>query len=114
MQRRPFLIPAIALAAIFLGSSVQASDTCARSTGGKCKVGQTAPPRKSSPGTVTHQATQAPAKGNHKGRDKYTAAQRDKMMERAREICRKNYGAPSKVYRIDYKKNMVWCTPASY
>lgn len=114
MRRPLFLLPAVALAVLCLGSPVQASDTCARSTGGKCKVGQTAPPRKSNPGTVTHQAAQAPAKGNHKGRDEYTAAQREKMMERARELCRKDFGAPSRVYKIDYKKNQVWCVPPAY
>lgn len=114
MPRHLILLPAVMLAVSCSIGSVHASDTCGRATGGKCKIGQTAQPRKSSPGTVTHQATQAPAKGNHKGRDEYTAAQREKMMEQARQLCRKKYGAPSSVYRIDYKKNMVWCTPASY
>jgi hypothetical protein len=113
MHRR-FLIPAMALAALCFAIPADASDTCGRATGGKCKVGQAAPPRKGNAGAVTHKATQAPATSNHKGRDEYTTAQRDKMMERAREICRKNYGAPSRVYRIDYKKNMVWCEPPSY
>ena len=102
------------LIAISFGSATQASDTCARATGGRCKVGQTAPLNKGNPGAVTHQAAQPPAKGNHKGRDQYTAEQRQKILERAREICRKNYGAPSTVYRFDYKRNTVWCVPPAY
>jgi len=81
--------------------------------GGKCAPGQTVA-GKSKGAAVTRKATQPPPKGNHKGRDAYTPQQREKMMERAREICRKNYGAPSRVYRIDYKKNMIWCEPPSY
>lgn len=91
-----------------------ASDTCQRSVGGRCKTGQSSPPTKSTSGAVTHKKVQAPAKGNHKGRNEYTAAQREKMMERAREICRTQFGAPSRVYRIDYKKNQVWCVPPAY
>jgi hypothetical protein len=44
-----------------------------------------------------------------KGRSDYTAEQRKQMMERAREICRKEVGASSTVYRIDYSKNRVIC-----
>lgn len=44
-----------------------------------------------------------------KGRNDYTAEQRKQMMERAREICRKEVGASSTVYRIDYAKNRVYC-----
>ncbi|MFO1132680.1 MAG: hypothetical protein U1E16_11825 [Hyphomicrobiales bacterium] len=113
MRRRLFLLPALALAVLCLGSPVQASDTCARSTGGKCKVGQTAPPKNTKGGVVTKKATQPIPKGNHKGRDDYTPAQRDKMMEQARQLCRKKYGAPSRVYRVDFKRNTVWCEPAS-
>ena len=49
-----------------------------------------------------------PAKAT-KGRSDYTAEQRKQMMERAREICRKEVGASSTVYRIDYAKNRVIC-----
>jgi hypothetical protein len=44
-----------------------------------------------------------------KGRSDYTPEQRKQMMERAREICRKEVGASSTVYRIDYAKNRVIC-----
>jgi hypothetical protein len=114
MPRRLVLVTALSAAALCLASPAQASDTCQRSTGGKCKVGQTAPPRKGNSGATTHKATRSPPKGNHKGRDEYTAAEREKMMERARAICSKEFGKPSRVYRIDYKQNRVWCMPASY
>lgn len=35
-------------------------------------------------------------------------------MEQARQLCRTKYGAPSLVYRIDYKRNTVWCEPPAY
>lgn len=41
-------------------------------------------------------------------------AERKKMMELARELCRKKYGATSSVYRIDYKRKMVTCMPPGY
>ena len=48
-----------------------------------------------------------------KGRDSYTAEQRAKIMERARQVCQDKHGAPSRVYRVDYKRLRVWCMPAS-
>lgn len=97
----------------FLVVPAGASDNCQRYTGGKCKAGADMAPGLPS-GAVTHKATQPPAKGNHKGRDAYTPAQREKFMKDARRLCREKYGAPARVYRIDYKKNMVWCEPPSY
>lgn len=111
---RASMIPAMVLVAFCLSIPGEASDTCSRASPGKCKVSQTAPPKKGNTGAVIKKKTQAPAKGNHKGRNEYTAEQRQKMMERAREICRKEHGAPSRVYRIDYKKNQVWCVPPAY
>jgi len=113
MLRCIFLFAGLFTAVIAIASAAQASDTCQRYTGGKCKPGQQLPPKLRS-GVSTHQQAQAPAKGNHKGRDDYTAAQRDKYMEEARQLCRKKFGAPSRVYRIDYKKNLIWCEPPSY
>lgn len=98
---------------LLLNATVEASDNCQRYTGGKCKAGQKMAPKLPT-GAVTHKATQPPAKGNHKGRDAYTPAQREKFMEEARQLCRKKFGAPSRVYRIDYKKNTVWCEPPSF
>jgi hypothetical protein len=49
-----------------------------------------------------------------KGRNDYTAEERAKIMEHARQVCRKSQGAPSTVYRIDYRKMVVYCrTPGS-
>lgn len=98
---------------LVLSMAVEASDNCQRHTGGKCKAGENMAPKLPT-GAVTHKATQPPAKGNHKGRDAYTPAQREKFMEEARRLCRKKFGAPARVYRIDYKKNMVWCEPPSF
>jgi hypothetical protein len=39
----------------------------------------------------------------------FTAAQREKLMEDARKICKKRFGAPTRVYRIDYVKWQVTC-----
>lgn len=100
-------------AVIGLPAAGQASDTCQRDTGGKCRPGEPSPPKLRS-GVSTHQRAQPPAKGNHKGRDEYTPAQRAKYMDDARQLCRKTYGAPSRVYRIDYRKNLIWCEPPSY
>lgn len=52
-------------------------------------------------------------KAKKKGRNDYTAEERKKIMERARKVCRDSQGAPSRVYRIDYQKMVVYCTPAS-
>lgn len=114
------LLSIASLIAVLMGAPVilalpsAAQNECQRNTGGNCAPGETAIPRSLKGGAVTHQSTQAPPKGNHKGREAYTPAQREEFMEYARKLCRKKYGAPSTVYRIDYKKNMVWCTPASY
>ena len=45
-----------------------------------------------------------------KGRNDYTAEQREKFLAEARKICVKKYGATSRVHHIDYKKKLVWCT----
>ena len=50
-------------------------------------------------------------KAKKKGRNDYTAEERKKIMERARKVCRDNQGAPSRVYRIDYQRQLVYCTP---
>ena len=113
MLRALFLPVGLLAAMIAFTTFAQASDTCQRATGGNCKTGQQSPPKLKS-GTSTKKATQPLPTGNHKGRDAYTPAQREKFMAEARELCRKKYGAPSRVYRIDYKKNMVWCEPPSY
>lgn len=113
MLRYAFVPVGLLAATLAFATAAQSSDTCQRYTGGKCKPGQKTPKGISSD-AVTHQEARPPARGNHKGRDAYTPAQREKFMEQARQICRKKFGAPSRVYTIDYKKNLIWCEPPSY
>ena len=70
-----------------------AAGSCPSSKSGKCPVQKK---------KITHK------------RSDFTAAQRAKMMEEAREICKKKYGAPSRVYKIDYVKWRVLCTEPGY
>jgi hypothetical protein len=56
----------------------------------------------------------AAKKKTHRKRSDFTAEQRAKMMEEARKICKKKYGAPSQVYHIDYYRWRVICTPPGY
>jgi hypothetical protein len=44
----------------------------------------------------------------------YSSEERKKIMELARQICRKKYGASSTVYRIDYTRKSVICVPPGY
>lgn len=44
-----------------------------------------------------------------KSRNDFTPEQRKKIMEDARQVCIKAYGASSSVYRFDYKKWRVIC-----
>lgn len=39
-----------------------------------------------------------------------TDAERSKLAEQARDICRKRYGAIARVHHIDKQKRKVWCT----
>lgn len=45
-----------------------------------------------------------------RSRGDFTAAERDKILEHAREVCVKRYGATSRVYKLDYHKWEVICT----
>ena len=49
-----------------------------------------------------------------RSRDDFTAEQRDKLMEKARQICVKRYGASSRVWKLDYKAWRVTCTEPGY
>ena len=53
-------------------------------------------------------------KKKKKSRSDYTPEQREQIMKRAREICNKQYGASSRVYRIDYSKGLIWCEPPGH
>jgi hypothetical protein len=44
-----------------------------------------------------------------KSREDFTPEQRKKIMEDARQVCIRAYGASSTVYRFDYKKWRVIC-----
>ena len=57
------------------------------------------------------QAASKDTKKKKKGRSDYTPEQREQIMKRAREICNKQFGASSRIYRIDYSKGQVWCQP---
>ena len=70
-----------------------AAGSCPSSKNGKCPVQKK---------KITHK------------RSDFTAAQRAKMMEEARKICKKRFGAPSRVYKIDYVKWRVVCTEPGY
>jgi hypothetical protein len=54
------------------------------------------------------EAEAAKGKISHKRSD-FTAKQREKMMEEARKLCKKRYGAASTVYKLDYYKWKVIC-----
>ena len=114
MSYRLILSAGLVIVTICFAPTAQASDTCQRATGGKCTVGKTTAPSKPKAGTVTKKQTWQKRPSNKKGREDYSESEREKMMERARAICSKEFGKPSRVYRIDYKQGRVWCTPASY
>ena len=52
----------------------------------------------------------AGAKKITRKRTDFTAAQRMKLLEGARQVCVKRYGATSRVYKFDYSKWRVTCT----
>ncbi len=54
-------------------------------------------------------ATAAAKKKISKKSSDFTPAQRAKLMEEARKICKKRYGAGARVYRLDYYHWKVWC-----
>lgn len=45
----------------------------------------------------------------HYSRSQFTEAQRARILENARKVCKKRYGAGASVYRIDYYKGTIWC-----
>ena len=113
MPRLVVLFAGIVLATALSATAAEAANNCQRATGGKCGVGQNAPSGKTTSGAVTKKQTWQKRSGS-KSRNDYSVAEREKMMQRARQICSKEFGKPSRVYRIDYKQGRVWCTPASY
>ena len=59
-------------------------------------------------GPASCDAAAAKAKITHKRAD-FTVEQHAKMMENARKLCRKRYGATATVYKVDYYKWRVIC-----
>jgi hypothetical protein len=53
-------------------------------------------------------ATKKKKKVSKKSSD-FTPAQREKLMQEARKICKKRYGAGATVYKLDYYHWKVWC-----
>ena len=59
-------------------------------------------------GPVHYNTAAAKGKITHKRAD-FTVEQRAKMMENARKLCRKRFGATATVYKVDYYKWRVIC-----
>lgn len=89
---------------------------------GNCTVANcgTKAKQEAMPGTAAKMAADHPAMEKKvrsaartlgKGRGEYTAAERARILENARDVCKKSYGAPSTVYSIDYKRRLVTCVP---
>ena len=86
------LLAAVPLTLLAAPLPAEASGYCPSQKNGKCPQ-----PRKIS-----------------KSRDSFTAGQREKLLEQARKICVKKYGATSGVYKFDYKTWTVICTEPGY
>ena len=54
------------------------------------------------------------ASSTKKKKSSGTSADRAELMEIARQVCRKKYGAGSTVYRLDYTRKRVVCVPPGY
>lgn len=91
MRKITFIVALLGLSFAFstIGGQVTPAEAgyCPGQPGGKCPK-----PKKTS-----------------KSRDDFTPEQRKKIMEDARQVCIKAYGASSSVYRFDYKKWRVIC-----
>lgn len=102
---RLFVLAAVAAALVLpLSPDAGAATRCGTTTSSTCTTGTTAkkPPQK-----------QTQKKSGLKQRTDYSATERERIMERARQICKKSFGQPSRVYRIDYAAGKVWCEPPS-
>ncbi len=49
------------------------------------------------------------AKKKKQGWKNYTSEQRAKLMEEARKVCRKRFGATVIRVQIDYYREIIWC-----
>lgn len=94
MRISPCLLALIFVIAVAVPSyDSWAAGSCPSSKSGKCPIQKK---------KITHK------------RSDFTPAQRAKFMEEARKICKKRFGAPSRVYKIDYVKWRVVCTEPGY
>ena len=66
------------------------------------------------PATVIVSDSAHAATTKKKSKSDYTAEERAKIMDYARKLCRKKYGAGSTVYRLDYRMKRVTCVPPGY
>jgi hypothetical protein len=66
------------------------------------------------PISISDTVQAATTKKKKKSSSDYSSEERKKIMELARQICRKKYGASSTVYRIDYTRKSVICVPPGY
>jgi hypothetical protein len=66
------------------------------------------------PGALTSPDSAHAATTKKKKKTSGTSADRAKLMEIARQVCRKKYGAGSSVYRLDYTRRRVVCAPPGY
>ena len=96
MKLKPLIVAlAVSFAAAMLAAPttpVHADGNCPSQKNGKCPQAN----------KVTHKRSQ------------YTEAQRAKLMEEARAICTKKFGASSRVHHLDYYNWKVWCTEPGY
>ena len=106
------LLPALLLG-FSLSLSPPAAEAASKCTGSQCqkasksqKAQKAEKPQKAKTKKVKKQQA-----SRGKGRSGYTAEQRRQLMERARQVCRKEFGASSTVYSVDYKKLRVMCMP---
>ena len=100
MSRLILVLAALAAFAVASGAPAEAQNPCRNEPHGKC------------PAQTPHAVPKkAPAKAKPSfSREQFTPAQRAILLEKARELCKKEYGAEATVYHLDYAKMVVTCT----
>jgi hypothetical protein len=86
------ILPLAFMLAVGVASSGFAAGSCPSSKNGKC-------PTKVS---------------KHDSRNQFTAEQREKMAVEFRKLCKKKYGAPSRLVKVDYYKRRFICSEPGY
>lgn len=87
-----WILLAVALHGASFGPAL-AAGYCPNRAGGKCPEQQVVKPD---------------------SRSNYTAEQRSKLAEQFRALCKKKYGAQSRLERIDYARKKYICTDGPY